>query len=231
MPRRLPWNDFIHEWRWRQGEHVTLIGPTGCGKTTFAESLIPIRRWVVVLACKPRDPVLERWYREGDFRIARVADDLDRPRRRGDHVILWPRGRSPEETEARQMTEFSEALRTIYEVGGWSVYLDELSYITGYLGLDRELRRLWYQGRSLGISVIAAAQAPVHVPRSSLDQVSHLVLWRSPDRQRVRRLIEVAGVADPGEVEAGLRGLRGHEALVVNGRTGELVVTEAPGNR
>jgi hypothetical protein len=225
---RLPWDEFISRWSWRQGEHVTLIGPTGCGKTTFARALLPVRRWVLVLATKPRDPVLDRWAREEGYRTVRTAAEIERARRGGDRVILWPRGRSPDETEARQYTEFDRALRLAYEVGGWAVYLDELTYVSGYLGLDRELRRLWYQGRSLGVSVVAAAQAPVHVPRASLDQVSHLVLWRSPDRQRVRRLIEVAGVADPGQVERGLRALRGHEALIVDGRTGALAIVVAP---
>jgi hypothetical protein len=225
---RTSWDSFLSDWKWVQGEHVTLIGPTGCGKTTFAHALLPLRRWALVLAAKPRDPVLDRWARSGEWRIERTADRIETPRRAGDRVILWPRGRSPEETEARQYSEFGAALRSVYEAGGWAVYLDELTYVSGYLGLDREMRRLWYQGRSLGVSVIAAAQAPVHVPRAALDQVSHLVLWRSPDRQRVRRLIEVAGVADPAEVDRGLRALRGHEALVVDGRTGSLKITLAP---
>jgi hypothetical protein len=39
-PDRLSWSSFLSGFQWRQGEHVSLIGPTGTGKSTLAFGLV-----------------------------------------------------------------------------------------------------------------------------------------------------------------------------------------------
>src|SRR5215472_5611577 len=44
---------------WTPGEHVTLIGPTGSGKTHMALALARICKYSLIIATKRRDPLLE----------------------------------------------------------------------------------------------------------------------------------------------------------------------------
>lgn len=219
-PPLVDWSDHLDSWRWDQGDHVTLIGPTKAGKTTAAMAFLPVRDYIVVLACKPRDVTLMTAIRRDGYRIVHKWSDVTF-RRGGDRVVLWPKGKGPDEFEAAQFAEFRECLRDVFEVGGWAVYCDELSYLSDYLGLDRPLNRLWAQGRSLGVSMIAGTQAPVYVPRNAYDQVMHLYLWRQRDARRIRTLADISGAVDPAALMRDLGSLREHEVLYVDGSTGE----------
>jgi len=216
----VPWADHLARLDWSQGDHVTLIGPTKCGKTTLARALLPERKHVLVLACKTRSPSMDAYARENDYRIVPRWEDVGTVRPKGDRVILWPKprrfGGDPDEFEARQYAEFRDCLRELYEVGGWTIYVDELSYVSGFLGLDRELNRLWLQGREIPLTLVVGMQSPVHVPAYAYDQIQHVYLWRNRDSRRVKRLAELSGAMDPDELEAGLRALRGHEVLYVD---------------
>lgn len=219
-PPLVSWQDHLDSWRWEQGDHVTLIGPTKAGKTTAAMALLPERDYAVVLACKPRDATLDAAIKRDGYRIVRKWSEVTF-RRGGDRVILWPKGKGPDEFEAAQYAEFRECLRDVFEVGGWAVYCDELSYLSGYLGLDRPLNRLWAQGRSLGVSMVAGTQAPVYVPRNAYDQVMHLYLWKPRDARRGKTLADISGAVDLQALTRDLASLREHEILYVDGSTGE----------
>ena len=43
----------------RQGDHVAVLGPTGTGKTHIALELAELRSYVLIVACKPRDPLID----------------------------------------------------------------------------------------------------------------------------------------------------------------------------
>lgn len=212
------WSEHLAAFEWDQGDHVTLIGPTKCGKTTLARAILPERRHVLVLACKPRSPSMEQYAREADYRIVREWGDVGH-RERSDRVILWPKlGRfeDPDEFELRQREQFRECMRDLYEVGGWTLYVDELSYISEYLGLDRELNRLWLQGREIPLTLVVAMQSPAYVPRYAYDQIQHVYLWRNRDLRRIKTLAELSGAMDRDTLEDGLSSLRPHEVLYVD---------------
>lgn len=214
MSEFVPWEDHLSSLRWEQGENVTLIGPVKSGKTTLAGRILPERRFVVVLAAKPRDPTLDQLIRRDGYRVVRRWEEVV-PRRGGDRVVLWPRGRDPDEIEARQWAEFRECLRDVFMTGGWTVYADDLVYISEFLGLRRDLDRLWYVGRTVPASVVVSCQVPVYVPRAAHDQRAHLYLWRNPDLSRIRRLAEISGAVDPSRLAGELALLRRHEVLYV----------------
>src|SRR5215831_13430605 len=44
---------------WKPGDHVTLIGPTGSGKTHMGLALAKICKYSLIIATKRRDPLLE----------------------------------------------------------------------------------------------------------------------------------------------------------------------------
>jgi ABC-type glutathione transport system ATPase component len=56
----LDWRETVNRMDWRPGEHVTLIGPTGAGKTELTIKLIELRRWVLFLATKRIDRTQRR---------------------------------------------------------------------------------------------------------------------------------------------------------------------------
>src|SRR5215471_7435759 len=102
---RISWPDFDSRFSWNQGEHVTLIGPTGLGKTTLALSILHRRRFVVVVACKPQDPLISDLKKAGYY-ISRewpVPSHVER-------VVFWPRIE-----EIRHIGEQREAIRNLIE--------------------------------------------------------------------------------------------------------------------
>lgn len=220
----LPWADFRRRWRWQQGEHVTLVGHTGSGKSTLALSLLAPRPHSVVLATKPKDATLDQLVAAGWRRSRRWP-----PPPKSSQVILWPRttGSDPDELYGQQAGMFRKALGDIYRSGGWTVYADELRYMTDQLRLAKHFELLWLQGRSLRISLMTATQRPYHVPLEAWSQATHIFLWRESDKRNLDRLVEIGGV-DTSIVRATVPRLGLYSTLYVNTRTGGMAVTRPP---
>lgn len=219
----LPWSEAERSFRWRQGEHVTLVGPSGGGKTSLALRLLPRRRFVVAVGTKPRDSTLDRLVKREGWKLTRTwpVNHEVHPR-----VVFWPRIERMEDASA-QRTAIGAFLEDVYRNGGWTVYLDELRYITGRLRLQAEAELLWLQGRSLGVSLVGGTQRPAWVPLEAYDQASHLFLWRETDDTNLRRLGGISGV-DTRLVRDTITGLAHHEVLYVNTRSGDLWRTMPP---
>src|SRR5690242_7261177 len=67
VPDVVPWDQFLAtRFLWRQGEHVSLIGRTGGGKSTLALAITPKRKYVAVLGTKPRDSTLSGLLKNGE---------------------------------------------------------------------------------------------------------------------------------------------------------------------
>lgn len=221
-PPRLSWAEFLRQFDWRQGEHVTLVGPTGTGKTTLALALLPLRAYTVALGTKPKDDTLQRLITAGWHRI-----DAWPPYPEDRRVVLWPKIRKLTDVVA-QRRAFADALGEIFTAGGWCLFADETRYLVDPLNLTASLRLLWLQGRSLGISLVCATQRPAWVPREAYDQATHLFLWRDNDRENLKRLRDLGGLG-PGSTTLmeTVATLDGHDVLYLNTRTGTMLVTRA----
>lgn len=215
-----PWSDFLARLDWRQGEHLSLIGPTGGGKTTLALQLLPRREWVTVLATKPADPTLNKLRRQGYKLIEKWP-----PPALTQRVLLWPRFRGRRDM-VPQRAAIAEALTEMFAAGGWCIFVDELSYLSQMLRLDTDLRLLWQQGRALNLTLVGATQRPAWVPLEMYSQATHLFFWRTTDRTDLGRIGGLGGI-DPGLVRQRVSRLAPHETLYVNTRTGEMLVTKA----
>ena len=175
--------------QWKQGEHLTITGNTGSGKTTFANVLLYARDNTLVLKSKA-DPA--------PLPGRRIGKAIDFVRGTESRYLLYP----PFE---HQRSEFIRALNTVWKEGGWSVYIDELFYMHK-IGLEWYIDRLLTQGRSNGITVICGMQRPVGVTRYAMSQATHLVAFGA-ERRDVKILAEIGSdlwgdsVAQLGEHE------------------------------
>lgn len=217
------WGVFVRDhFRWHQGEHVTLVGPTGQGKTTLTKSILPLRRHVAVIATKPDDDTMTALIRGG----YRKVTDWGKVRSTDERVVLWPtvRKRADKANLARQV---QYALDCIYVQGGWCVDLDETRYIAEKLGCREALEDLWLQGRALNVSLVASTQRPRHLPLEAFSQATHLFLWRSRDQYDVDRLGGL-GTHNTRQVRDLIASLPPFTVLYINTRTEQLVITRAP---
>jgi hypothetical protein len=218
----VPWGEFLaFHFDWAQGEHVTLVGPTGTGKTTLALQILPIRDYVIAIATKQRDPVLYKLASQGYMQV----EELETPAEIHPRIVLaapLPRG-ADSISDQREIVK--DALLSVYRQGGWCVYLDELRYITEYLKLGRDVELLWQQGRSAGISVVGGAQRPAFIPLAAYDSATHLFFWRDNDKRNLDRIGGI-GSHDSQAIAREVSNLEPHVVLYVNSRTGEKLRTK-----
>lgn len=226
---RLAWPDFLAGFRWRQGEHVSIIGPTGCGKSTLTAAILPRREYAVVLGTKPKDRTLDALiHRDGFARIKTWEQPWYRRQpgagpRDLHRVALWPTYRHKDD-KAGMAGEFDAALSDIFAQGGWCVVVDEVYYVAHELGLHDWLVTLWTQGRSLGLSVVGGTQRPAYVPLYMYDQAVHLFFFADNDERNLRRVGGLGGLS-ANAVRATVAALPEHDVLYVNTRTRQLAVT------
>lgn len=218
LPPARPWSDvyaFLAR-NWQIGQHMTMVGTTGSGKTTFAREALMLRDWVVVLATKVKDKDLfEAMTKQGYVvRDRWTPFDTSEPR-----VIFAPPLRSPDKAGRQAQAEaFRRVLIELFQVGGqgnWTVYCDEIAYLTNDLGLRTEIDTLYLQGRSLGITMCAATQRPRGVPRNVFAMATWFALWRVPNAEDRASASELVGGMQPVAREA-MALMPPHELLLID---------------
>jgi len=185
----------------------------------LAEAILDRRDWVVVLGTKPKDASLDKMRKAGWHKVERWPAPAKAHR-----VLLWPPFKKPE-YEAKQAEVAREAFEDIFEKGGWCIYLDEVAYVADDLGQEVWLRRFWRQGRSLGITVVAATQRPAWVPVDMYTMASYLFVWRTNEKRDLDRLAGL-GAADSATVRQVVQSLPRYHVLFVDTREGHLITTK-----
>lgn len=221
---QVPWNEVARQLDWKQGEHLAMIGATGLGKTTLALNLLPLRRFVVAFATKPRDDVMETLQKRSGYRKIKQWQSLSPtmyPRR-----ILWPSARRLDADE-HQKEVFRDAFHKIYLEGGWTLFIDELWYIATHLKLEHEVRTYLLQARSLAISLMMAAQRPSRIPVEVYNQSTHLFFFRENDAYNLKRISDI-GNLDSELVREQVMRLPRFYVLYINTREGKMMVTKSP---
>lgn len=191
---------------WEQGQHVTVMGPTGCGKTWLCADLLGMRRYVVVICSKTRDKTMSR------FEGYKVLDDWSGRFYRERKVIIWPRARTLDEAKANLRPVIKKALDGIYVEGGWTVNLDDLKYLCSGLGLKNDIETMYGQVRSNDSSLVGCGQRPYGIVQPALDQASHWLLFHQSDDRDTDRMAEVSGL-NRKEVAAANAALAGRDFL------------------
>lgn len=199
---------------WKQGEHIMVNGPTGCGKTTVVSRIVRQRRYVVMLVTKVYDKTISGQFK--DFDIIETWP----PRFQQERVLLWPKAtKEMDTTQIHQRKVFKKALNAIFTDRNWCVVFDEQSYFCNELRLELENKMLQHQGRSSGLSVINGAQRPKGIPLITMSGSTHCFLWQNTLKDDLTRLSDIGGV-DKRELEANMLTLSKHEFIYINTRTG-----------
>jgi hypothetical protein len=246
--RRVDWEDF-YTWlcdTWQAGEHISIIAPTGAGKTHLIRyGLLPCwqRYPVLLIQFKPCDPALSGLGRE----IKHFPTKLDRLpyETRGYDSKKWAtdpewfrlrlpsyrfttRGEPQSYRQARRLG--GEAVDRSYWQGEWVLVIDEVRALSEHkqpaLGLDAVLENAWQRGRTQPLTIVAATQQPANVPSSFYDQPFGVFIGRMLDAGRFERLAEIGG--NTAEIKATLPTLQQFEFLFIHRPTGEMCVVQAP---
>ena len=227
-PITLARTEFLrHYWEYAAGEHVTVLGPTGSGKTQLQWELLNVTATVrvpaVVLSMKPRDVTTSRWARRMKLRTVRSWPP---PRRLPGQAyprgwVVWPRHSFDiDMDDAAHKRIYRDVLQESYRHGDRIVVVDEILAATD-LGLEKIMRAGWTRGRSMGMGLWGGSQKPTHIPTWAYNQAEHLFLFRDPDKRSRDRFDEIGGM-DSGQLKVWVNSLRKYQCLYVR-RTGPAV--------
>jgi len=190
--------------RWKQGEHIGVVGRTGSGKTYLIGKLVQMRQYVTIFRTKPDKNKFP------GFVTVRKAAAMDHWR--SERLLLEPEYH-------RQAAEGYGMLERAWRDGGWTIAVDE-NWYAEQIGLKPYVIRLLTQGRSKDISVIVGMQRPVDISRFALSEITHLFVFRCEGRDLKFSLRDSTVDA----IVPAVRSLRGHDFVYYNAAR-EIVTT------
>jgi ABC-type oligopeptide transport system ATPase subunit len=171
---------------WKQGEHLTIIGPTGSGKTTLGLELLRTMPYVSIIATKQSDDTLSSFAeRNKEYRIIKEFLWSHTQKTLDDKLIVWPKLTKDAGDVSKQQIPIRNSLNRMFFQGGWSIFADELWLLTNRLKLSSILESYWSQGRSSGLSIIGCVQRPAFIPRMAFSEPRYLLIGQMEDRRDV----------------------------------------------
>lgn len=231
---RVAWETFYNTiYNPKPGEHQLALGMTGSGKTHLQNELLHKWPFVAAFATKGNDATMDRLIEHEGFerypRWLRMSSH-DHPRR-----IIWPPDKNLKTMVEKQREVFSDAMERIWAEGGrpkenpvgWAVAMDEAWWFAQMLKLTQYIRVYLQQGRSNGISLLAASQRPAWVPTELYSQTTHLFFFKITEKTDLDRISEI-NAPNKVAVKHIVSRLEERQVLYLNNTTGAMLRTRAP---
>ncbi len=198
--QELEFDKWIKRWPkvFKQSQHVTVIGPTGCGKTTLVTELVEPRTHVAALGVKFRDKTMEKLISERGYRREKTWSPRFSNEKRG-RIALWPTANDLDTLMDEHKRVFKPCINDVYKAGGWCLWLDEMRYMSEHLSMKKSLTMMYIAGRSNNISLVGNTQRPAWVPLEAYSQAGHLIMFRTGDERDLMRIGNLNG-ANPRDV-------------------------------
>ena len=237
--KRTPWAQFDEFWRavHKPGQHVTIIAPTGVGKTYLARHLLRADDHVIAVGSKVRDTSLDKFTKVNGYKRIKTFDAIEEHLRlyRGasqNRLLLWPdlvkacRDVPEDEIIAKIKSiitpEINKLLGYVALKGLWTLYIDETQYMStrrAGFGLEDSIGHLHTQARSNFSSIYTAFQRPAWVPHAIYSSASWAFLGKTSDNYDLKALKGFNG-QDPRRIQHELNGLqsRNYEMLAIDCR-------------
>ena len=218
----MSWQEFM-AWfgkKWKQGEHMALVAPTGEGKTTTITQLFSLRKWVMAIDAKGGDTTLSQLLHHGYVRITTwppprdIQEDIEdgRPTK-----LLVGLNRPTTSQLPRHKAVIQGALTEAFDAGGWTVAIDELQMTTDrrMLNLGAMVERHLILARDRKSSLVTAYQRPAWVPKSAAQMSTWFMVYYTRDLDAISDLAHEAG-RSPAELRGAIRALGDipHAALI-----------------
>jgi ABC-type dipeptide/oligopeptide/nickel transport system ATPase component len=203
--------------KWKQGEHVIIIGDTGTGKTYLESKILPIRKHVILMRTKPDDIKFDG-FKKVTSQLSIGAIPFGNDAKKITRWMLQPKLNS----FVDQRQEINRTFQMAWVEGGWTIVVDECYYISNKLKLQDPLDMLLTQGRSKHITLVVGMQRPAWISRFSLSQATHAFIFRCEGRD----LKNLADALSPKIVKP-VQELTGHDFVYFNRATREVKIGNA----
>jgi hypothetical protein len=232
----IPRDEFLADfWDYQPGEHITIIGPNGRGKTYLGFQLLrastsPDMKGYVLVS-KPRDETFEMWQKKLRYGTAEEwPPPVTFKKKPGWYVRPYQSGdlKKVREDNARLHAVFEDCLAACYSSTEPNIIMadeaHELQHSVRSLPSGRDQGRtlkepmeaLWMRGRAMKTGLIALAQRSAYNSQHMYNAPNHLFLFNDPDKRNRDRFSEIGGIADPRAIERITRSLGQFQVLYLN---------------
>jgi len=226
----IPRADFIaHYWDHQPDNHMTIVGPSRCGKSRLVWDLLDVTATpqlpALYLLKKPKDELILTRARAAGFRRTETwpAPMLRRFQSKPPGWLIHPPTHidihdpiSIDRSNLNKARVFRMALLESYKRGNRIVVADDAFGLSKQLGLENEIVELLTESAAMDCGLWLPFQRAAGVPLAAYSMAVKLILFREPDKRGRDRFGEISGV-DPDLVRWANMRLKKYQALYIDG--------------